>query len=250
MVYWKVRTMEVAGGKPVAVLALALMLLIAVAGCGAEGAVSDIQTARESVEQGTATTASVHIDMASGQLDLSEGFNKLMDATFQYNVPSWKPQVTYNVKGTQGVLSIVQPVDRNNLPAPSENTVYDWEVRLSDQVPVDLELRLGLGKATLNLSNLKLTNLEIALGAGNVEADLSGSYDRAVHARITGGVGNLTLKLDDNMATRVTVTGNLGKVTALGLTRDGDTYANDALSPYKLTVEIESGIGDITLDGS
>lgn len=241
--------MEVAGGKPAVMLALALMLLIAVAGCGAEGSITDLQTARESVEPGTATTASVHIDMASGQLNLSEGSTKLMDATFQYNVPTWKPQVTYNVKGTQGVLSIVQPVDRNNLPAPSGNTVYDWDIRLSDQVPVDLGLRLGLGKATLNLSNLKLTNLDMQLGAGNVEADLSGSYDTDVHARITGGVGNLTLKLDDNMAARATVTGNLGKVTALGLTKDGDSYTNDALSPYKLTVEIESGIGEITLDG-
>ncbi|HEY0069940.1 MAG TPA: toast rack family protein [Chloroflexia bacterium] len=241
--------MEVARGKPAVVLALALMLLIAVAGCGAESTVGEIQTARESVEPGKATTASVRIDMASGQLNLSEGSNKLMDATFQYNVPAWKPPVTYSVKNRQGMLSIVQPVDRNNLPAPGGNIVYDWDIRLSDRVPVDLDLRLGLGKATLDLSNLKLTNLDMQLGAGNVEADLSGSYDRDVDAHITGGVGNLTLKLDDNMATRVTVTGNLGKVTALRLTRDGDTYTNDALSPYKLIVEIESGIGDITLDG-
>lgn len=228
---------------------LSLAILTPLAGCGAERAVGEIQTARESVERGTASAAGVRIDIATGRLDLSDGSNRLMDATFQYNVPAWRPQVTYDGSKTPGVLSITQPVDRNNLPAFNGSTVYDWEIRLGNQVPIDLDIRLGLGETRLDLSNLQLRDLVMKLGAGNVEADLSGNYARRVNARITGGVGNLTLKLSDQMATRVTVTGNLGKVTALGLTRDGQAYTNAVKSASTLDIEIESGIGEITLDG-
>lgn len=240
--------MKVGIGKPALVrLASALALLIAASACGAENPVSTIQTDRQSVEQGAASSATVRIDMASGTLNLTDGSSKLMDATFQYNTPDWKPQVTYEVTGTAGLLSIVQPVDRNNLPA--SNGIYDWEIRLGNQVPLDLDLRLGLGKATLDLSRLQVRSLNIMLGSGSVEADLGGNYETDVDAHITGGVGTFTLKLGSQMATRITVEGNVGKVTALGLAQEGNTYTNSGESPNTLNVEIESGIGEITLDG-
>ena len=246
--YWKGSTMKVGMGKPALVrLASALVLLIAASACGVENPVSTIQTDRQSVEQGAASTATVRIDMASGTLNLTDGSSKLMDATFQYNTPDWKPQVTYEVTGTAGLLSLVQPVDRNNLL--TSNGIYDWEIRLGGHVPVDLELRLGLGKATLDLSRLKVSSLDMKLGSGGVEANLGGNYETDVGAHITGGVGNFTLRLGHRMATRVTVKGNLGKVTVLGLTQEGNTYTNSKESPRTLNVEIERGIGEITLDG-
>ena len=239
-----------AGGKsaPLAWL-LGLVLVSTLAGCGAESTVGAIQTARDSIEHGTATAAGVRIDTATAHLDLTDGTNKLMEATFQYNVPSWRPEINYDVNRTPGTLSIVQPVDRNNLPPSNGSTVYDWEIRLGNQVPLDLDFHLGLGDARIDLSNLKISGLRMNLGAGNVEADLSGNYTGNVDAYITGGLGKLTLKLGDQMATRVTVTGGLGKVTAHGLSLDGESYTNGIKSRYKLDVTIESGIGEITLDG-
>ncbi|MDQ5825930.1 MAG: toast rack family protein [Chloroflexota bacterium] len=242
--------MKAGGGKATLMWPLfGLMLVLALAGCGAESTVGAIQTARDSIEHGTATAAGVRIDIATGQLDLADGTNKLMEATFQYNVPGWRPKINYDVNRTPGTLSIVQPVDRNNLPALNGSTVNDWEIRLGNQVPLDLDLRLGLGDARIDFSNLKISGLRMDLGAGNVEADLGGNYRSNVDARITGGLGKLTLKLGDRMATRVTVTGGLGKVTAHGLSRDGEAYTNGIQSRYGLDVMIESGVGEITLDG-
>ncbi|HEX8598151.1 MAG TPA: toast rack family protein [Chloroflexia bacterium] len=226
-----------------------LVFALALAGCGAQSTVGAIQTARDSIEHGTATAAGVRIDIATGQLDLADGTDKLMEATFQYNVPNWRPKIDYDVSRTPGTLSVVQPVDRNNLPALSASTVNDWEIRLGNQVPLDLDLRLGLGEARIDLSSLKISGLSMNLGAGNVEADLSGDYRNNVDAHITGGLGKLTLKIGDRMSTRVTVTGGLGKVTAHGLTLEGEAYTNGIRSRYGLDVTIESGVGEITLDG-
>jgi hypothetical protein len=223
--------------------------MLPLSACGAEPAVGGLQTIHESVEHGTAPNAGVLIDMATGQLDLSDGSNKLMEGTFQYNVPNWKPKINYNGDGTPGVLSIVQPVDRNNLPASNGSTVYNWEIRLGNQVPLDLELHLGLGEARLDLSNLQISALKMELGAGKVDADLTGDYGRDVDAQITGGTGQITLKVGHHMATRIEVKGKLGKVTASGLSRDGEAYTNGVRSTNRLSVMIDSGVGEIKLEG-
>ncbi len=226
-----------------------LLFVLALAGCGAESTVGAIQTVRDSIEHGTATAAGVRIDIATGQLDLTDGTDKLMEATFQYNVPGSRPEINYDANRTPGTLSIVQPVDRNNLPPLGGSTVNDWEIRLGNRLSLDLDMRLGLGDARIDLSNLEISGLRMNLGAGNVEADLSGDYRSNVDAHITGGLGNLTLKLGDRMSTRVTVTGGLGKVTAHGLSTDGEAYTNGIQSLYALDVTIESGMGEITLEG-
>jgi N-terminal domain of toast_rack, DUF2154 len=230
-------------------LAVAAMLVVLVSGCGAESTVVQLQTVHESVEPGKAAGAKVHIDIAIGKVNLSDGSNRLMDATFQYTNPALKPQVTYTTSNSGGSLSIVQAVDRNNLPALGGAELYSSDLRLSNQLPLDLNIRLGLDDASIDLSNLRVEDLEMRLGAGRIMADLSGNYGRNVNARVTGGVGDFTLKVGDGMATRVTVTDNLGKVTAHRLAQEGTTYANAATSANTLNVVIEGGTGDITLEG-
>jgi hypothetical protein len=233
----------------VARLALALMLMLLVSGCGAESTVAQIQTAHESVERGEAASAKVVIDVAIGKVNLSDGSNRLMDATFQYTSPSLKPGVTYKVDHSKGSLSIVQAVDRNNLPALGGSQLHSSDLRLTNLLPMSLSIRLGLDEASIDLSNLQVEDLEMRLGAGSVLLDLSGNYHKDVAARVTGGLGNFTLKVGDQMATRVTVKGDLAKITAHRLAQDGDTYTNAAKSAHTLNVEIEGGIGDITLEG-
>lgn len=230
-------------------LALVSVLLVLVSGCGAEGTVAQIQSAHESVEQSQAASARVFIDVAIGKVNLTDGSNRLMDATFQYTNPTLKPEVTYSVNNSEGTLSIAQAVDRNNLPALGGAELYSSDLRLSNQLPLSLDIRLGLDDANIDLSNLQVEDLEMRLGAGRVTANLSGNYGRNVNARVTGGVGDFTLKVGDRMATRVTVTDNLGKVTAHRLTQEGNTYTNAASSANTLNVGIEGGIGHITLEG-
>lgn len=226
------------------------MVVMPVAGCDTAGtAVGELQTERQSMELGTASAVKMSIDMAWGKLILSDGSNKLMDATFQYNVADWKPQVSYLASNIEGKLSITQPVDRANMPVVPDGAAYEWDLRLNREIPLSLSARLGEGEATLNLATLTLTGLELTLGSGPVEADVSGNYRDDLDVLITAGTGNLTLRLPPNVATRVTINGDLGKVTAEGLTRKGNTYTNDAKSPQVLDVQIESGLGEIVLEG-
>lgn len=233
-----------------AALVVGSIIFMPTSGCDTGSSpVGTSRTERQSVELEGATAVAVSIDMATGKLILADGSSKLMDATFQYNIESWKPQVSYEVSNSEGKLSIIQPVDRANMPAVPAATVYDWDLRLGADIPVSLDARLGDGEATLSLATITLKDLEMVLGAGPVEADISGDYLDDLDVRIMAGTGNLTLRLPTRVATRVTINGNLGKVTAANLTKDGNTYTNNAQSPQSLNVTIESGLGEILLEG-
>lgn len=73
-----------------------------------------------------------------------------------------------------------------------------------------------------------MRDLDIELGAGNVTIDLSGDWDRDFSVRLKRGVGEATLRLPSEVGVRVSVTSALGTVVGLGLYRQGESYVNDA----------------------
>ena len=46
--------------------------------------------------------------MAAGGLNVAGNADPLMQATFQYNVEQWQPQVEYSLDGSQGTLLVEQ----------------------------------------------------------------------------------------------------------------------------------------------
>jgi predicted membrane protein len=88
------------------------------------------------------------------------------------------------------------------------------------------------------------------MGAGRVTLDLTGNWQQDMDASIDGGIGELTLRLPSDIGVRVEVDTGIGSVDASGLTKDGDTYTNDAFgeSDVTLRINIEAGVGKINLD--
>ncbi len=65
-----------------------------------------------------------------------------MEADF-YQGPSWNaPAVDYSVEHGEGTLSINQQ-SANQLMTNSDNI---WKLKLSDEVPIDLEVDVGAGQ--------------------------------------------------------------------------------------------------------
>jgi hypothetical protein len=186
--------------------------------------------------------------MNAGVLTLAGGADHLLDADFRYNVPDWEPQVAYALNGDHGALDVTQP-DEGRLPVGAE-LVNDWNLRLSDGLPLDLAINLGAGEGDLDLTGLDVTKVQVEAGAAVVTVDLRGNWDHDVNAVIRGGAGELRVVLPSAMGVRVTAATALVNVTASGLTRDGDAYVNATYgtAPYSLHVEIEAGVGAVDLE--
>jgi len=186
--------------------------------------------------------------MSVGDLKVEGGASGLLNADFTYNVPLWKPEVHYDVNGSEGQLTIQQPSGGGH--SHGGNTRYEWDLRLSNKVPMQMSVDEGAGRANLNLAGLVLTQLTVNLGAGEATIGLDGPWKNDLTASIHGGVGKATLQLPQDVGVRVVAHGGLGAINASGFSKDGDAYVNAAYgkSPVSLRIEVEGGVGEINLE--
>ena len=198
-------------------IALALLVSMLASACGAVrfSRVGELKTETHLVDLGAATSARVRVEMNFGELKVDSGEEKLLQGSFNFNVPDWQPQVSYEVDGSLGSLVVSQPEEDTSLIIRDGQN--RWDLRLSKGVPIELEISTGAGISELNLSTLNLTSLKIETGAGNGTIDLSGGWEHDLTATIQGGVGNVTVLLPRGMGVRVDVKTGIGSVETSGL---------------------------------
>jgi hypothetical protein len=242
------------------VLLLACMALAAVAGWFAvdrlvsqipEAQVGELKTETKSVPLGAARTVNIALNMNQGKLILAGGASNLVDATFNYNVAAWKPEVTYAENGGQGNLTIHVP-GADKFSRTSGDARNDWDLRLNSEVPISLLANLGAGESNLKLGGMNVIKLGVNAGAGTTTIDLTGAWKKDLKATIQARVGQTTVRLPQDVGVSVNAKGGLGKVNANGLKANGDTYTNDAFgkAPVNLNIDVSVGLGSITLESA
>ncbi len=160
---------------------------------------------------------------------------------------AWQPKVQYSENGTEGVLHVSEPGD-DRIPVGG-GLINEWEIRLSENVPMDLRIRTGAGNSQLDLGGLNMNSLTVETGAGLTTVNLDGNWEHDVVVSIQGGVGELTVNLPAEMGVRVEMDTALVTVTANGLINNENGYVNRAFgtAPHTLTLNLEAGVGSVTL---
>jgi hypothetical protein len=201
--------------------------------------VGPTQVESQTIDAGGATAAEVEITMGAGELQIGGASPALMTANFTYNIADWRPEVVYNVTGTNGRLEVNDDIE------------YIWTLGFNEAMPLDMTINLGLGRNTLDMSRLNLTGLNVRNGVGETTLNLNGSYSQNFDVDIVGGVGSTTVTVPTAVGVRLETTTGLGSVNVVGLRRDGDTYINDAfgVSPVTINVKVQGGVGEITVEG-
>jgi hypothetical protein len=216
-------------------------------GCHSDAATS-AETRHEgnSIDLGKVETARVEINMGAGELHVKSGTPKLLEAEFAYNVPEWKPVVDYRASESRGELTISQPKNSGN---SFRNTVYTWDLKLNDQVPLDVTAKLGAGQANLELGHMNLQRVAVNMGAGELKVDLRGEPMRDYSVLINGGVGEATVYLPHDAAISATAIGGIGEIQTSGLEkRDGVWINPERLqAPVTVHLNVKGGIGQINL---
>jgi hypothetical protein len=237
----------------VVVLSIVMMAATAVlaGACGTQGGgtpkVGKMQSESKSVDPKDAQSDRVQLKMGAGELNVTGGADRLMEADFSYNVSDWKPKVSYDVSGKKGELVVKQgSAEGGNLSGGARN---EWDISMNDEVPTDLAVQLGAGESDLDLDSLTLTGVDLQMGAGKTTVDLTGDYAQDFDATIEGGVGEATVLLPSEVGVKAKAEGGLGKINAKGLKKVGDSYVNDAYgeSDTNLSVDVKGGVGVINL---
>jgi N-terminal domain of toast_rack, DUF2154 len=215
---------------------------------GGSQQVGKMQRESQSVSLENAQSARAELKMGAGELNITGGADQLMEGEFSYNVSEWKPKVSYDVSDQKGEIVVKQGgTEGVHLDADGRN---EWDIRLNDEVPTDLVVKMGAGESDLDLDSLALTGLDLQMGAGKTTVDLTGDYVQNFDASIQGGVGEATVMLPSEVGVKAKAEGGLGTINAKGLKKVGNSYVNDAYgeSDVTLNVEVQGGVGEINLE--
>lgn len=220
---------------------------VLLAGCFSRARVGELRTEAESVELGGADAVRVEIDFGAGDLTVAGGAGQLLEADFAYNVAELKPEVEYD----DGTLVVRQP-PTDGLPVLQGISDFrnEWDLRLYDDVPMDLRVKVGAGTSDLQLAGLALTGLDVSFGAGEYAVDLSGDWAHDLDVTIEAGATDLRLGLPSEVGVRVDIDDGPHTVEADGLTQSGNSYTNAAYGSAEVTlrVNLDAGPGQIHLE--
>lgn len=198
-----------------------------------------------SVERQGAHSVRASVQTGAGDLTIAGGSSKVLDADFSFERGYSSPRIEYNVASEVGELAVTQEGDIPTFGV-SRN---QWNLRFSDELPLELKVEMGAGHGRLHLQNIPLTRLDVQMGAGQVDVDLTGDRRKDLSGAIKGAVGQATIRLPKSVGVSVTARGGIGTVSAHGFQNNGDSYTNDAYgkTPATIRLNVEGGIGQVNL---
>jgi len=149
-------------------LILLALLLSACSGVTiGETPIGDLRTERISVPAPDADVATVHLKFgASDSFRLRPGAENLVEGSVQYNIDQLKPSVSTS----GGDVTIEQRARSLNM---SSNVRNEWDLRLSDAVPMALNVDAGAYKGSYDLGGVRLRAVEVNQGAAESTYDFS-----------------------------------------------------------------------------
>jgi hypothetical protein len=148
-----------------------------------------------------ATRAEVKIEPAAG--DIQIGATSLDGILIEGSVPTKSSQnieSSYTVSGGVGTYLLRETGSRSFLPGQKPGQM-DWNLDLTDAVPLDLTLQLGAGNLQADLSTLDLDNLSVNTAVGNSEVILP-AQDGLV-AEIEGAIGQFEVTVPDGVGVQL-----------------------------------------------
>jgi hypothetical protein len=126
-----------------------------------------VETERKRIELGDEKSIVVTIEFGAGTLDLHKGQSDLvLDATVTYDRNYVDFYTDYDRRRSEGYLEMASDIDAVHVPGRLKN---DWDVGLTDAIPIALELEIGAAEARVDLSGLAVNRLHLEIGAADAE---------------------------------------------------------------------------------
>ncbi len=128
----------------------------------------------------------------------------------------------------------------------------DWDVGLTDAVPLDLKVAAGASKAVLDLGELRIRSLELQTGASEARVRLPRAAG-ATTVRAQAGAASLTIEVPTGVAARIRTRMALGSAqidqTRFPATAAGYESPDYAMSSNRVDIDVGGGVGSLRIVG-
>jgi len=129
-----------------------------------------------------------------------------------------------------------------------KNEDRTWELKLTNAVPLSIEVNTGVGSSTIDLRGLLLQALRIDTGVGETLVYLPGEGN--YQARISGGVGAMTIYIPKGAPIRIQIEVGIGNTSVQGdFDQSNRVYTSPdyAGSGEQIDLTVNAGVGDIQI---
>jgi len=191
---------------------------------------------------GNRSSGDVRIRFGAGRLSTHRaGTGNLVDGTFAGGV----------VRRDVGAGAVELRQD-TSYGTPWLDHDVDWDVGLTDAIPLDLRVDVGAARAALDLSELRVRSLELHTGASDVRVRLPrGGGDTKVRAE--AGAASVTFEVPAGVAARIRSRMALGSSqideTRFPRSADGHASPEFGTAANRVDLDISGGVGSVRVVG-
>ncbi|MFZ5855581.1 MAG: hypothetical protein ACOYZ6_02020 [Chloroflexota bacterium] len=195
----------------------------------------DLQGARE---------MSIKVNHGAGQLSIRPGasMGKALEGECSDNV-----DVRSRLAGDR--LEVRVSGDVVFVPFVWNSRGLDWDLRLSNEIPLSLELETGANQSTVDLSGLRVNRLRVQTGASSTDVTLPA--EGVIVTEVQMGAAELKLRIPQGLAARIRSKSGLADIsvdTTRFPRRDGGYESPDySTSPNRVDLTIEAGVGKVSV---
>lgn len=195
------------------------------------------------IKKDNAEKLDVILNIAAGELHVSEGAKEWVEGDLQYSTDKLKPEISYNQTGKKGKV-LIEHTNKKFTSLKGVNINSIWDLQLSKHVPIDLEVNTGASKTQLDLQGLQLRSLNVNVGVGSTTIDLAGDWKENFEVQLSTGVGKSTIILPENVGVKIVSTKGIGHSSFKGFISMGnDVYVNKAYENAKVTITVNANLG-------
>jgi hypothetical protein len=123
-----------------------------------------------------------------------------------------------------------------------------WSLNLSEQIPLELDVRGGANESNLDLSRLKVTNLQLRTGASGTVLTMPAKV-KSTRAEVHCGVASVQINIPEGVAAKIRASGGMSNIS---IDRDrfprigGSFQSQDYdTAEYKLDLTLSMGVGSL-----
>ncbi len=199
-----------------------------------------------------ADSGSVTLKFGAGRVTVGALSNSsyFVEGKLEYTRYSLQAERDFRVQDGRALFSLAAKSQSIPFWIPGDTAGEYWALNFTPRIPLQMDIKSGVGKVELDLSGLKVTQLTMDAGVGEAWI-IFPTAAGLTKASINAGVGAITVQIPKEVGARIIVAKGLGSVRleSARFTHFGNEYKslNYDTAENKLDLEIRGGVGTITI---
>ena len=220
-----------------AMFTVCAVLMPVLSGCisNVDNQPAEIEVLREARPVGEAKDLAVNLKFDVGQFEIAKASDdNLFSFDLQYDKQHYEPRFNFD-SGEHATMRLEINSQGVN---PGRSHDNDLTLRLTNRLPVDLEVTTGVSESNLDMTGLQVRRMHLRGGLGKTEVTFDRpSGERLRSLDVESGVGELVIHgLGNTQVENVSLRGGIGR-TELDFTGDLGTTSSNTI--------IKVGVGEV-----